>query len=168
MKYSDWRKYQEEVADLFRRQGCTVDVEKKIQGVRAKHEIDVHVTFSRSGIECTWIVECKLWKTKVPKEKVMALKSIVDDVGADRGIIVSEVGFQSGALDAVRDSNITLVTSLEDFERTASSVTNVQQLSYINDEDGASIYKFPDNSKPQHLLKYGTSLISANWGSGTI
>ncbi|MFZ2630728.1 MAG: restriction endonuclease [Desulfosalsimonadaceae bacterium] len=168
MKYSDWREYQEKVAAFFRRQGCVVEVEKKVQGVRAKHEIDVYASFTRSGIKCTWIVECKLWKTKVPKEKVMALKSIVDDIGADRGIIVSEVGFQSGTLNAVRDSNITLVTSLDDFERTTSTVANLQHLSYISEEQGASIFKFPDGSRPQHLLKYGNCLISANWGSGTI
>lgn len=113
MKVSDWRAYQIEVAAFFRRQGCNAEVEKIVQGVRAKHEVDVHVKFHRSGIECTWVVECKLWKTKVPKEKVMALKSIVDDVGADRGIIFSEKGFQSGALDSIRDTNITLVTSIK-------------------------------------------------------
>ncbi len=168
LKFSNWREYQEEVAAFFRRQGCRAEVEKVIQGVRAKHEIDVYVTFSRSGIECTWIVECKFWKTRVPKEKVMALKSIVDDIGADRGLIVSEVGFQSGALDAIRDTNITLVTSLEEFERTASTISIEQQLVYLSNEDGAPIYKFPGDSKPQHLLKYGEFLITANWGSGTI
>lgn len=139
-----------------------------MQGVRAKHEIDVHVKFHRSGIECTWIVECKLWKTKVPKEKVMALKSIVDDVGADRGIIVSEEGFQSGAFDAVRDTNITLVTSLDEFERTASTISIEEQLIYSDIGNGTPIYKFPDDSKPQNLLKYGKHIVSANWGSGTV
>jgi DNA-binding beta-propeller fold protein YncE len=166
LKFSNWREYQHEVAAFFRKQGCEAEVEKKVQGVRAKHEIDVYVTFSRSGIKCTWLVECKLWKTRVTKEKVMALKSIVDDVGADRGIIVSEVGFQSGALNAVRDSNVTLVTSLEEFERTTSANSNEEQLLYA--EDDASLYKYPDNSKPQQLLRYGEVLISANWGSGSL
>lgn len=168
LKFSDWRAYQNEVAAFFRRQGCNAEVEKIVQGVRAKHEVDVHVKFYRSGIECTWVVECKLWKTKVPKEKVMALKSIVDDVGADRGIIVSEKGFQSGALDAVRDTNITLVTSIEEFERTASTNSNEEKLIYSDTGNGMAIYKFPDDSKPQHLLKYGELIVSANWGSGTI
>jgi len=168
LKFSNWREYQEKVAAFFRRQGCNAEVEKIVQGVRAKHEVDVHVTFHRSGIECTWVVECKLWKSKVPKEKVMALKSIVDDVGADRGIIVSENGFQSGALDAVRDSNITLVTSIDEFEKTALTISSEEQLTYFDDGNGSPIYRFPDNSKPQHLQKYGKLLICANWGSGTI
>lgn len=168
LKFSDWREYQVEVAAFFRRQGCNAEVEKKVRGVRSKHEIDVYVQFHRSGIECTWVVECKLWKSKVPKEKVMALKSIVDDIGADRGIIVSEKGFQSGALDAVRDSNITLVTSLEEFEKTVSTISKEEQLIYSDSEAGLPIYKFLDESKPQNILKYGEFIISANWGSGKI
>ncbi len=168
MKFSNWREYQEEVAAFFRGQGCHAEVEKKIQGVRSKHEIDVYVTFLRSGIECTWIVECKLWKSRVPKEKVMALKSIIDDVGADRGLLISEVGFQSGALDSVRDTNITLITSLKDFEKTVATISCDQKLVYCSEEDGAPVYKFPDNSQPQHLLRYGEFLITANWNSGTI
>lgn len=168
LKFSDWRHYQDEVAAFFKRQGCHVEVEEIVQGVRGKHEVDVHVKFLRSGIECTWIVECKLWKSKVPKEKVMALKSIVDDVGADRGIIVSEKGFQSGALDAVRNTNITLVTSIEEFEKTASTLSSDKQLAYFDGGDGLPIYRLPDDSQPQQLLKYGKLLVCANWGSGTI
>lgn len=168
LEFSNWRHYQDEVAAFFKRQGCNVEVENIVQGVRAKHEVDVHVKFLRSGIECTWIVECKLWKSKVPKEKVMALKSIVDDVGADRGIIVSEKGFQSGALDAVRNTNITLVTSIEEFEKTASTLSNAKPLAYSDDGNGLPIYRLPDDSQPQHLLKYGELLVCANWGSGTI
>ena len=44
----------------------------------------------------------KRWTRRVPKEKVMALKAIVEDLGADRGIIVNEAGFQSGAQKAAR------------------------------------------------------------------
>lgn len=53
----------------------------------------MYVKFYCLGIECIWVVECKFWKIKVFKEKVMVLKLIVDDVGVDWGIIVSEKGF---------------------------------------------------------------------------
>ena len=79
-EFSNWREYQEETAAFFERQGCSVQVEAKVQGVRAQHEVDVYVKFFRHGIECKWVIECKLWKSKIPKEKVMALKSIIDDI----------------------------------------------------------------------------------------
>lgn len=44
------------------------------------------------------------------------LKGVVDDTGADRGFLLSESGFQTGAVTAARLANITL-TNLTIFER---------------------------------------------------
>ena len=114
----DWRKYQEETAELFRSLGCSAEVDKLVKGARAEHIIDVWVAFSKFGFQNRWAVECKYWNSNIPKEKVMALKSIVDDVGADRGVIISKTGFQSGAIRAAALTNITL-TSLDDLKQTA-------------------------------------------------
>jgi hypothetical protein len=168
MEFTDWKEYQEETAAFFRRQGCSADVELKVKGVRAEHAVDVYVTFPRHGIKCTWIVECKLWRSRVPKEKVLALKSIVDDIGADRGIIISEEGFQSGAYDAARNTNITLVTSLEEFEKTVLTLSDETPLLFDDSESGLPIYKFPLITKPQTLLVHENHVISANWSSGSI
>lgn len=119
MSTTDWRQYQEATARLFRKLGCEAEVEFPAEGARAKHKVDVHVRFVQSGIPCTWVIECKLWKSRIPKEKVMALKSIVEDTGADRGIIFCEKGFQPAAVDAARGTNITLVTSIRDFAKAA-------------------------------------------------
>ncbi|MFB3104579.1 MAG: restriction endonuclease, partial [Pseudomonadales bacterium] len=54
----------------------------------------------------------------VPKEKVLVLRSVVEDVGADRGILISAAGFQSGAVRACEKTNITL-TDLEGLTETA-------------------------------------------------
>lgn len=104
----DWREYQEAVADLFRSLGCEVETNETVQGARAEHDIDVWVTFRRFGLQNKWIIECKYWNSIVPKEKVQALKSIVEDIGADKGIIVTEIGFQSGAIYSSNFTNISL------------------------------------------------------------
>lgn len=108
-----WRNYQEEAAQFFRNLGLEAAVEKDVPGVRGSHRVDVLVTGSYLGISFTWVVECKAWKSNVSKEKVAALISIVQDVGADRGFLLSEEGFQSGALRMAERSNVTL-TSLAD------------------------------------------------------
>ena len=110
-----WQEYQEAAASFFRRIGFTADVEAQIAGVRGRHKVDVLVSGEIRGVQFRWIVECKHWTTNVPKEKVMALMSIVQDLGADRGFLLSETGFQSGAIRASRDSNVTL-SSLEDLK----------------------------------------------------
>ena len=89
-----WREYQESAAAFFRTLGFHAEVEAKVDGVRGAHEIDVFVTGVVHGIPFRWVVECKHWKTNIPKEKVLALIAIVQDVGADRGFLLSETGFE--------------------------------------------------------------------------
>lgn len=105
-----WQAFQQEIAEFFRQLGCNAEVEAKVQGARAKHEVDVWVTFSRFGLTQKWAVECKKWSSAIPKEKVMALRAIVEDLGADKGILISERGFQAGAFDAAANTNIALTT----------------------------------------------------------
>lgn len=122
----DWKEYQNETAEFFRKLGCDAQVEPKVVGVRAEHKIDVWVRFKKFGLEARWVIECKYWNSAVPKEKVLALRSVVEDVGADRGILISAAGFQSGALRASEKTNITL-TDLEGLKETAQDdlVTSV-------------------------------------------
>jgi Restriction endonuclease len=113
----NWKQYQEETAALFRALGCEAEVDAKVAGARAVHNIDVWVKFKRFGLEAKWVIECKYWNSPVPKEKVLALRSVIDDVGADKGILISTAGFQSGAVRASEKTNITL-TSLGDLNDT--------------------------------------------------
>jgi hypothetical protein len=110
---SKWRRYQDEAAAYFGSVGLKAEIDAKIEGARGIHNIDVLVSGKIYGLPARWIVECKDWSTNIPKEKVLALQLIVQDVGADRGILLSEVGFQSGAIRVSRNTNITL-TSLAD------------------------------------------------------
>jgi hypothetical protein len=109
----EWLKYQQQAADFFGKFGLAAHVEHEVEGVRGVHKVDVYVEGSFHGIPFRWIVECKAWNSNIPKEKVMALAAIVQDVGADRGFLLSETGFQSGAVRAAHKTNITL-SSLED------------------------------------------------------
>lgn len=109
----NWRQYQVQAAELFRSIGCQVEFEQTIAGARGNHEIDVWVTRKIYGLEHRWIVEYKYWRRKVAKQHVVTLKGVVDDVGADRGILLSSSGFQSGAISMAERSNITL-SSLEE------------------------------------------------------
>jgi len=112
-----WREYQEQVAQYFRDLGMNAEVEAKVKGVRAEHEIDVWVAFQINEIEQRWVIECKHYNgTRVSKDKFLTLLSIMDDVGGHVGMILSETGFQSGARNAAHKTNIEL-TSLEELYR---------------------------------------------------
>jgi restriction system protein len=92
----DWREYQSAIAAFFQDPGFSANENERVSGVRAGHDIDVLVLSRQFGVVTRWIVEAKHWQTRVTKEKVEALLSIVQDVGADRGFLVAEKGFQPG------------------------------------------------------------------------
>lgn len=95
---SAWNRYQEEVASFFRSLGLEAETNATVQGIRTSHDIDVLVCSSHVGFDLIWIVECKHWGKRVSKLHVLALREIVADVGADRGILMAESGFQQGPL----------------------------------------------------------------------
>ncbi|WP_321938077.1 restriction endonuclease [Burkholderia cepacia] len=107
-----WRVYQQDVAELFKSLGCSVEVEKEVTGARGTHVVDVLAQTTFAGVGITWVIECKLWNTAIPKEKVLALAQVASDVGADRAFLLSESGFQAGAIRVAQNTNITL-TSLQ-------------------------------------------------------
>lgn len=117
---SNWKEYEEEVASFFRSIGCQVEIQKQLAGARATHAVDVCVTFCAFGVSTVWIVECKFWKSSVSKDKVLALSAIAQDVGADRAFLLSESGFQAGAVRAAGNTSITL-SSLADLRANAKS-----------------------------------------------
>ena len=166
-KYGNWLEYQEAAAEVFRELGCRAEVEKTITGARGKHKIDVYVTFPQFGYDCRWIVECKLTSRPVEKKEVLNLQGIVQDVGADRGFIFCESGFQSGASEAAQNTNILLQSSLEDFRQTAQlNRTRIPLILKESDEPDASpVQVFPNHYQPHHLLKYEGRVFVGNWGA---
>lgn len=105
------------------------------------------------GFDVTWIVECKHWKTRVSKLHVLALREIVTDLGADRGILLSEGGFQSGAIEAATLTNVR-VTSLLDVRETAKSEILSMRLRELYDRAETCRERYWDLPKDLRI-KYG-------------
>ncbi len=106
----EWFQFQERIKDHFVSLGAEARTNARIQGVRTCHDIDVYVQTRYLGEDLVWLIEAKFWKAKVKKNQVLALRAIVDDIGADRGFIVSMAGFQKGAIEAADKTNIKLKT----------------------------------------------------------
>lgn len=105
----NWAELQNSVAKIFNECGFDVKVEKKIKTARGEVEIDVYVIDNTSIPKSVFICECKNWETSVPQEKVHALFSVVQNSGANFGILISKSGFQSGAYEASKNTNISLL-----------------------------------------------------------
>lgn len=107
---AEWYQFQEDICDYFESIGATAQTNVSVQGVRTSHDVDILVTTRYLGEDLVWVVEAKKWQKRVNKLQVLALRTIIDDIGADRGFIVSEAGFQSGAYEAAENSNVKLKT----------------------------------------------------------
>jgi hypothetical protein len=115
-----WEQYQHQAAGLLRELGFSAEVDASLTEANGTvNAIDVAARRTVAGVELLWIVECKYWKRRVSIEKVDALWSRVLKLGADRGLLMSESGFQSGAIRTAKEKNITL-TSLDDLRANAA------------------------------------------------
>jgi len=76
------------------------------------YKIDLSYSFTISEMSYLNLVECKYWNSHVTREKVGYFKSIIDDLKAHKGIIVTTKGFQSGALKYAKSQNIGLIKIL--------------------------------------------------------
>ncbi len=149
----EWEKYQEEAAEYFRSLGLNASTDVTVKGVRTNHDIDVLVKSHYVGFDITWLIECKHWKTPVNKLHVLALREIVSDVGADRGIILSESGFQSGAIEAANLTNIQ-VTSIADMRESASNSIYAMRFRDLFDRVGICKDRYWDIPKEKRII-YG-------------
>jgi|SRR5699024_3092631 len=78
------------------------------------HNIDVYYQFELNGITHKVIFECKNWNSKVSKEKVLALKSILEDIPNSVGVMVAPKGYQSGANKFAEHNGIELISGSEE------------------------------------------------------
>ncbi|MGB6093333.1 MAG: restriction endonuclease [Moheibacter sp.] len=157
----NWNEYQQAVADFFRSIGAWAETDAIVKGVRGSHKIDVLVKLKHFGIDVIWIIECKFWKTSIPKEKILTLQQIVQDVGADRGLLMSESGFQAGAVKSASSSNITL-SSLGELQDISSEELSKLKLRFISSKLQQLTERYHafipwesfSHIKPIHLIEY--------------
>jgi len=149
----DWYNFQEEINEHFKSLGFEAETNKTIVGVRTKHDIDVYVRTKFMGQDLTWIIEAKKWNSKVNKLQVLGLRSIVEDIGSDKGFIISEIGFQKGAIEASQNTNITLLTFDQLKELTIDYVQS-ERLQHYETRIENIYLRYFTHSKPIRI-KYG-------------
>lgn len=163
-----WRQYQEEAANVFRQLGLSAETDVRLGGVRDVHDIDVVVRFERSGLSHLWIVECKDHRRPVSKGQVHLLRSIVGDVGADKGILLCEAGFQSGAYRSTSQTNVT-TTSLAELRQSAADEIFDLALDDLVDRVKAAMRRIDELSISKRYARGGSSRLPQTpsiWSQG--
>ena len=97
------------LTELFKKMGYDVihDI-KKVGRSGAEHQIDVLAEYKCPLHTSKVIIEAKAYDLPIDKDRIMKLIQIVDDVGADRGIIVTTSYFTPEAIKTYSGHNVEL------------------------------------------------------------
>jgi len=97
------------LAELFKARGYEVIHNvKKVGRSGAEHQIDVLASYRNPLHTSTLVIEAKSYDASIDKERIMKLMQIVDDIGADRGIIITTSTFTPDAIKTAEGHNIDL------------------------------------------------------------
>jgi Restriction endonuclease len=154
-----WHAYQDEVSTLLTQLGFATRTDERIQGARGNHAIDVTARATVAGVPQLWIIECKKWRRPVPKERVLTFIGIINDVGADRGLLFAESGFQAGAIRVAKNTNLTL-TSLTDFQQNSEDelasirIRSLEERAAALGQKFLSIWELDESDREAVLSRY--------------
>lgn len=102
-----WRQFEHFVAMLHDNGHLEVDTNVKLAGRSGTtRQIDVLLTHHSLDGPRLLIIECKHYRRRIEQRHVDALRTVVDDVGAARGIIFTAAGAQRGAIRVARHYGI--------------------------------------------------------------
>jgi restriction system protein len=94
---NNWKSLQNESAGILAECGFAVKIEKKMPAARGEVEIDVYAEETVKGRKYAIACECKHWGAKVPQTIIHSFRTVVNDLGATIGYLISSRGFQSGS-----------------------------------------------------------------------
>lgn len=74
-----------------------------------EYQIDIYAEFTAIGVKFKVLGECKRYTYPIEREKVVVLADKVRSIGAQKGILISTSGFQSGAVQYAKAHGIALI-----------------------------------------------------------
>ncbi|RKE77971.1 restriction endonuclease [Chryseobacterium sp. AG363] len=116
-KPNSWQDLQIKVAQILERCGFEVTIEKKIKTVRGTVEVDVYADEIINGRNYVILCECKYWGTNIPQTTIHGFRTVISEIGANIGYVITTSNFQSGAKEASANTNLILLT-WESFQET--------------------------------------------------
>jgi len=109
----NWRDLQTRVATILSECGLETESPRAVETVRGRVEVDVYAVDPTTTPRTLYICECKRWATNVPQGEVFAFRTVVGDIGAHHGLFISSLGFQQGAHEVARNTNVSLLSWAE-------------------------------------------------------
>lgn len=113
------REFEQLVKDFLEESGqglkkLEVTHDTKLLGTDGTYQIDVLAIFEVfGGGEIKVLAECKYYNKRVQRDDVMLLYSKLQSLGAQKGMLFSNAGFQKGAHDFAKVHGIALISVIE-------------------------------------------------------
>lgn len=135
-----------------------------------EYTIDLHYELKIADKKILTLIECKYWNYKVQRRNVNDFRSVIGDLGADKGIIVTKLGFDSGAISIAEKSQVGLykLTEKEElsiFANWTGTQDNINKAyEFLQSENSTNELKgtfsglfFSDDTSLYHflMLRYG-------------
>lgn len=109
----NWQNLQKSVCRLFLEIGLNAEIGKVFKTPRGRVEIDVFAVDENSVDKIQYIVECKNWNRMIPQKEVHSFTTVINEIGANIGFLISQKGLQQGAKSYAQNTNITGLTFKE-------------------------------------------------------
>jgi hypothetical protein len=143
-------------------QGGVVTWNDHIQG----RQFDVTIRFSYGMHDYLTVIECKDYSSKVPVEKVDAFATKSRDAKANKAILISSKGFQSGCFDVAERHKIELLVLTEttsiDVSELAARFTpglNLFDVCFDNTNTNETTQLEDWGGRLSYLMKHSTVLL---------
>jgi restriction system protein len=107
---NDWRQIQEGVCRILGEIGLRAEQNKTVATPRGQVELDVYAIDENSVDKISYVVECKNWKRRIPQSVVHSFTTVMHEVGANIGYIVSREALQPGAVRYLQNTNVRAFT----------------------------------------------------------
>jgi len=83
-----------------------------VEAADGTYQIDVLASYEALGAKMTVVIECKMYTSSIPREKVQVLYDKLRSIGAQKGMLYSTAGFQKGAIHYATNHGIALIRML--------------------------------------------------------
>jgi hypothetical protein len=166
MANQKWQRFERLVAAIHaaEEKGSTVIWNDTIKG----RQFDVTIRFKNGFYEYLSVIECKDHKRLVPAEAIDSLVTKARDVGANKAIMVSASGYQTGTFEVAQRHGIQLLT-LKTINASTQDILTAQlsPLLWVYDFRLRQEYKkhdiaFPDEPGVLRMLMRETSITGPN------
>jgi hypothetical protein len=107
---NDWKDLEIKTSKIFSDIGCLSSNQVDIETVRGIVNVDVVAEDKSQHPHLKYFCECKYWESEIPQTIIHAFRTVVADSGCHCGFIIAKKGFQAGAFEAIKNSNVYLLT----------------------------------------------------------